>query len=81
MDGTTSTTVEDTTDTTTSPTEEGDTAPTTAVADDDEDVADTDGDAQPKRESSWLLIGILAGAAALIGGGIALFLFLRKKKA
>ena len=80
VNGTTSTTVEDTTDTTTSPTEEGDTAPTTAVADDDEDVADTDGAPQPKREKSpWLLIGII-GAVLVIGGGVALYLYLRKKR-
>ena len=46
-----------------------------------EDVADTDGDAEPKPEKApWLLIGII-GAVVVIGGGIALFLFLRKKKA
>ena len=48
----------------------------------EEDVADTDGDAAPKDEpkTPWLLIGIVGGAVVLIGGGVALFLFLRKKK-
>ena len=55
--------------------------PTSATASQpaDEDVADTAGDAQPKRGSPWLLIGII-GAVLLIGGGVALYLFLRKKK-
>ena len=53
--------------------------PTQPVA--DEDVADADGDAKSEGEKTpWLLIGII-GAVVLIGGGIALFLFLRKKKA
>ena len=47
-----------------------------------EDAADTDGDAKSKGEKTpWLVIGIVIGAVVLIGGGIALFLFLRKKKA
>ena len=60
-----------------------DTDPTSTTASQpaEEDVADTDGNAEPKREKTpWLLIGIL-GAVVIIGGGIALFLFLRKKKA
>ena len=47
----------------------------------EEDVADTDGSAEPKSEKTpWLVIGIGIGAVVLIGGGIVLFLFLRKKK-
>ena len=53
------------------------TDPTSSV---EEDVAETDGDAEPERETPWLLIGIVGGAVVLIGGGLALFLFLRKKK-
>ena len=46
----------------------------------DEAVVDTDGDAESKSENTpWLLIGII-GAVVLVGGGVALFLFLRKKK-
>ena len=55
------------------------TDPTAPV--EDEDAADVDSDAAPKEEKApWLVIGIVIGAVVLIGGGIALFLFLRKKK-
>ena len=80
---TTTTTVDDVTDPTdgdaiiTNPTEDNTIDPTVPA---EEDAADTDGDAQPKREKApWLLIGIL-GAVLLIGGGVALYLFLRKKR-
>ena len=54
----------------------------TAPAGEGEDAADTDGDAKSKGEKTpWLVIGIVIGAVVLIGGGITLFLFLRKKKA
>jgi hypothetical protein len=92
--GTTTSEVVEPTDSTTIPTDDeveptdpqptepsqGVTDPTAPAA--DEDAADTDGDAKPKGEKTpWLLIGIGIGAVVLIGGGIALFLFLRKKKA
>ena len=91
--GTTTSEVVEPTDSTTIPTDDeveptdpqptepsqGVTDPTDPAA--DEDAADADGDAKPKGEKTpWLLIGII-GAVVLIGGGIALFLFLRKKKA
>ena len=75
----TDTVVTDPTDAATDPT---DTVATDPSAPADEDVTDTDSDAAPKDEpkTPWLLIGILGGAVVLIGGGLALFLFLRKKK-
>ena len=42
------------------------------------DACDTD--CAPKRETPWLLIGFIGGAVLLIGGGVAMFLLLRKKK-
>ena len=50
----------------------------TAPADDGED---THADTTPKKDTPWPVIGIGIGAVVLIGGGIALLLFLRKKKA
>ena len=50
----------------------------TASADDGED---TQADTTPKKDTPWPVIAIGIGTVVLIGGGIALFLFLRKKKA
>ena len=52
----------------------------TAPTDDGED-ADADTGTTPKKNTPWLVIGIGVGALVLIGGGIALFLLLRRKKA
>ncbi|MBQ7088285.1 MAG: hypothetical protein IJN04_01405 [Clostridia bacterium] len=42
----------------------------------------TDTDPNPKDEGGfpWLVVGVVGGAVLLIGGGVALFLILRKKK-
>ena len=91
--GTTSAVVTDPTDSTTIPTDvvtdptqpedpTDPTQPTDPTSPIEEDVADTDGDAEPKGEKTpWLFIGIGVGAAVLIAGGIVVFLLLRKKKA
>ena len=53
----------------------------TAPAGEGEDAADTDGDAKSKGEKTpWPILGIVLGAVVLVGGGVALFLFLRKRK-
>jgi len=54
------------------------TQPTTPAED-----TPTDTDPDPKEDEGgfpWLIVGIVAGAVLLIGGGVALFLILRKKK-
>ena len=71
-------------DTTTLPsdavTDPTDTVATDPSAPADEDVTDSDTAPKDEPKTPWLLIGIFGGAVVLIGGGLALFLILRKKK-
>ena len=69
------------TDVVTDPTDpsqpEGEDTPSTDV---DAPAPDADTDAKDEGGIPWLVIGVAVGAVALIGGGVVLFLFLRKKK-
>ena len=66
----------------TTTTVEGETAPTTPVGDADTPAEDVEVTPEPevKNDVPWLAIGIGGGAVLLIGVGVALFLFLRKKE-